>query len=523
MKAEQKKSVIPLWADRIEILSNMLPVMAIVGLFVAAYLRPIRLIFDNPFSYHFSHGILILGIISYMVWSERRLLKEIEIRPRIIEGSLVTLLASVLLLVAVYSETPVVEGVALVAGVAGLVLLLLGVSYLKALAVPILYLNFLFPIFDKLLSRYSPYFERVAAVLGGYFLTLFGVPHFQHDRYIELPHTVLRVVQACNGINHIIALIALVMFMGWLKRISLRRTVIYMLIAAGVGILANGLRIALIGVWTKYFGAESFHGPFDIFYSTFVFLAGFIVLGGLLQYLEKNETRNKIERVHDSQRNESKTMSMVHRKIGIAPKGIAAALLCATWAIPWLVHPVNASIDRDMGFFPLEIGGMQGRDVVALGEPYDRLEGFDSVLKRVYTDDQGSSVNLFIGYLGSQKKEKEIHKYPGGPLEDGHAGMEEIEGGSNPYRVNVALYDAGNVKREAVYIYVVAGKVVSHRYKAKINTMLEGVFSGKTNAAIVIASYVTGEEREKRNAGIAARKLMRNAIPAVQQYFTDGH
>jgi len=517
MKVKQNKRAVSLWTHHVDSLAYLLPVMAIVGLFVAAYLRPIRLIFDNPFSYHFSHGLLILGIIFYMVWSERRLLREIEIRPRIIEGSIITLLGSVILLVGVYSETPVVEGVALIVGVAGLVLLLLGVSCLKVLSIPILYLNFLFPIFDKILSRYSQYFERAGAVLGGYFLTLFGVPHYQHDRYIDLPHTVLKVVQACNGINHIIALIALVMFMGWLRKTRPYRTMIYMLLAAGVGILANGLRIALIGLWTKHFGAESFHGPFDLFYSTFVFMLGFIVLGAVLQYFENNTSGRENMPERNPEHCESMATFFECRKIGNVPMCIAATLLCATWIIPIFVHPSYAAIDWEMEHFPMTIGNMKGRDVDALGEPYERSVEFDSILRRVYLDDKGNSVNFFIGYLNSQKKGKEIHKYPGGLLEDGHAGVEVMESKLGEYRLNLSLYYSDSIRYEAVYFYVVGGKVVNHKYEAKIRTMIEGLFSGKTNAAVVIASCVTSESAGKSNHEKATRILIRSAIPEVLQ------
>jgi hypothetical protein len=66
--------------------TSMMPVRmpwfsVIIGvLFVFAYLRPIMLIFRNPFAYHFSHGLLILGIIFYMLWSKRAALKSIEVR-----------------------------------------------------------------------------------------------------------------------------------------------------------------------------------------------------------------------------------------------------------------------------------------------------------------------------------------------------------------------------------------------------------------------------------------------------------
>jgi hypothetical protein len=63
----------------------------------------------------------------------------------------------------------------------------------------------------------------------------------------------------------------------------------------------------------------------------------------------------------------------------------------------------------------------------------------------------------------------------------------------------------------------VGGKVVNHKYEAKIRTMIEGLFSGKTNAAVVIASCVTSESAGKSNHEKATRILIRSAIPEVLQ------
>lgn len=76
------------------------------------------------------------------------------------------------------------------------------------------------------------------------------MPVFRNGQFIERPHNLLKVGQACNGINHIIALVALVIFWGYLRNFSLFNMGLSILIAASAGIMANGLRVGLIGVWT---------------------------------------------------------------------------------------------------------------------------------------------------------------------------------------------------------------------------------------------------------------------------------
>ncbi len=504
--------------------SNYLPaqmppvVIIVVLLFALVYLGPIILIFHNPYSYHFSHGILILGIISYMLWEKRKSLKNIPVNPDIIPSVAVLILGSVVLWAGKYTETPVVEGTALVVGVAGMVLLLLGAGYFKALLFPIFYLNFLFPIFDKILAGYSTYFERTAAFLGSLFLKLVGIPLIQQGQIIELPHIVLKVGQACNGINHIIALVALVIFWGYLRNFSLFNMGLSIVIAAAAGILANGLRVGLIGLWTKYFGTESFHGPFDIFYSTFVFLAGIIILVLILPKLQRKEAIKTIQ-------------EPVARTAGLEDEGVVKKRM--TWAsgfafvvlVPSLlmlsfIRPAVVTVDRDLLGFPLTVAGWQGEDVARLGEPFEQAADYDSVLRRVYRDSQGNDVNLFIGYLNSQRKNREIHQTPKAIQLEYASNMEVGAGTSAAFNVRGVEYHSGSATRKAVYFYHVNGRIIGSRYMAKIASMLYGIIHQKTDAAIIMVSFRkdggTGSTDEN-----AVKNFVVELIPAVRIFMME--
>ncbi len=494
--------------------------LVIIGvLFVFAYLRPIALIFHNPFSYHFSHGLLILGIIFYMLWCKRAALKRIDVHPNIVAGLIISLLGSAMLMVGIYNEAPIVEGVAFIVGVVGIVLIMFGSGYLKALAFPIFFLNFLFPIFDKILASYSPYLERIAAMIGGHFLMLSGMQVTLNDRVIGLPHITLIVVQACNGINHIIALMALVIFMGFLRSFSFLRVLIYVVVAAAVGILANGLRIGLIGIWTKFFGADSFHGPYNLFYSTFVFLAGFIVLGILMHTAEKGRERKKGAVQHLSVKG-GKVALTLDPKVNRIAFAVAVVLLLSTWAFPSFVRPVSITVERDMNEFPLRISSWQGRDVETLKEPYEETWGFDSLLKRIYQDPFGNRVNLFIGYLDSQRKDREIDDQPKGILVNSVSKFDVEFESADDLSLEALEYNVDNAKHEAVYFYFVNGRIISHRYKARIATILSKLQHRKTNAAIILISFSKKNGSPNWSDEEVARKFIGELIPVVQTFLS---
>lgn len=436
-----------------------------------------------------------------------------DIRPNIIAGAVLSLLGSTALMAGIFSDTAVVEGVALIIGVAGLVLLLLGTVLLKALIFPILYLSFSFPLFDKILAGYSHYFEQITALIAGNILKIVGIPVLRHDKILELPHISLNVVQACNGINHIIALAALVLFVGYLEQMRYWKIMMLMLIAVVVGITANGLRVGLIGLWTMYFGTESFHGPFDIFYSSFVFLVGFIVIWLVMPILKKQEKQ------------QASIDQNGHVKVG-APKydrkrtaracGVAFGILILTWIVTTYANPVVNLVEKDLNNVPLAVGDWQGRDVETLGEPYERAEGYDSVLKRVYRDTRGKEINLYIGYLNSQKKGREIHLYPGGKLETNNSEIVVTRQGNEAYKLRTSAYKVDSTGRRAIYFYAVNGNIINHRYKAKLASMVEGMLSQKTNAAVIIVSYAADNKYEESETEKAVLQLTGELIPLLQ-------
>jgi EpsI family protein len=413
----------------------------------------------------------------------------------------------------IFSDTAVVEGVALIIGVAGLVLLLLGIEFLKALIFPILYLSFSFPLFDKILAGFSHYFEQITALIAGHFLKIAGIPVLMHDKILELPHISLNVVQACNGINHIIALAALVLFVGYLEQMRYWKIMLLMLIAVVVGIMANGLRVGLIGLWTMYFGTESFHGPFDIFYSSFVFLVGFIVIGLVMPIMKRKEK----QQVPTHQKLHVKVDATNYSKKRTASACAAAfGILILTWIVTAFANPVMMPVEKDLNNVPLAVGNWQGRDVETLGEPYERAEGYDSVLRRVYRDNRGKEINLFIGYLNSQKKGREIHLYPGGKLETNNSETDVTRQGNETYRLRTSAYKVDSTGRKAIYFYSVNGNITNHRYKAKLASMIEGILSQKTNAAVIIVSYAANGNNEDPEIEKAALQLTGELIPLIQ-------
>lgn len=193
-------------------------------------------------------------------------------------GSLVVIIGCLILLAGKWSATLLIEKVSLVATFLGLTWLLLGTRYLKILWLPISYLLFMFPLFEKSLGTLSIYFQLLTAWIALAFLKLTGMPVVLSDTYIELPHITLEIGRACSGISQIFALVALAVFVAYVTEGTRRRGVFLALSAFAIGVVLNGFRVALIAFWTGIRGEGFEHGPFDIFYVSFVFIGGVSIL-----------------------------------------------------------------------------------------------------------------------------------------------------------------------------------------------------------------------------------------------------
>ena len=100
--------------------------------------------------YGFSHGFLVPLVSLYFVWLQWPVLRQAPMSPSITPGLLWLIPATVLLLASEVAGVLTTESLAFILVLAGLVLLLCGGAYLKALAFPLIYLVFMTPVLDTL-------------------------------------------------------------------------------------------------------------------------------------------------------------------------------------------------------------------------------------------------------------------------------------------------------------------------------------------------------------------------------------
>lgn len=193
----------------------------------------------------FAHGIVVLPISAYLIWTRRVPLAAAVVRP-----ALVMVLPLVLAIVAWCAGVAFsLASLEHLAGTAVLVLALwlyLGHEAFRIIAFPICFLMFMAPVGDFLVPTLMDYTADFTVTA----LRATGVPVFQEGHHFVVPNGSWSVVEACSGIRYLIASLMVGALYAYLNYRSFKRRALFVVVASLVPIVANWLRaymIVLIG------------------------------------------------------------------------------------------------------------------------------------------------------------------------------------------------------------------------------------------------------------------------------------
>ncbi|MCM8763716.1 MAG: exosortase W [Candidatus Omnitrophica bacterium] len=502
-----------------------LRVLLILTIFTILYRDTFFRLFKGWFSYEESHGLLILGISIYFIWKKRNLLKAINPNPLLFYGAILLILGCFILVAGKLSQTHIIQDVSIIFSLFGIVLLIGGVSAFKILFLPIGYLVFMFPVFSELLSNFSIYLQQTTAIIAANLLKIFGMPVLRTAQFIELPHISLEVAQACNGINHIMALVALSIPLAILAQNSLSKKASLVIIAFIIGIMANGLRVALIGIWSAYKKNGPLHGPHDIFYVSFIFFFGMgllLIINRWLQIRSSSPSQsispsrdfspkslhspfgrgrsNDFPKYLFSPLGEGKGEGNVEgkKKVIFAPILIGTLIFIPTIIFLHFYRPIPILLGKHLTSFPVAIGEWQGKDMSQIKDFLSRIRA-DEELNRVYKKNSGEELELFIRYFSLQEKGRSITDYRF-YFPDHHRETFRIRNENSIININKIKKFNHNKEENIYFWYEIGGKTINHHYLVKFELFKNSLLFRNSNGAIIfIISKVRPDKFEESN------------------------
>jgi exosortase len=193
-----------------------------------------------------SHGFLVPIVILWVVWRERQRWRALEARPNWWGFALLAAAAGMQFASAI--------GVGLFAGsvaffvsVAGAVLCLGGVAWLRALAFPLALGVFMLPKLAIVYNQATLPLQLLASRIAAGILTAAGIGVIREGNILDVGGHRIAVVEACDGIRYLLSLGFMAVVFAYLS--DSKPWMRWALLAAAVpiAILANAVRVAAAG------------------------------------------------------------------------------------------------------------------------------------------------------------------------------------------------------------------------------------------------------------------------------------
>jgi EpsI family protein len=466
-------------------------VFLLLALFLASYFEIIAWVIKGWFRLDNAYSLLIFLLFLYMLWNTKKVLLHLPAKPNLPIGILILLLGCVTLIAGKLSGTLLLQGISFVLSLLGLVWLILGNDFARTLWVPITYLIFMFYLFEELLSNLSAYFQHATAWIAARLLDLGGMPVMLDGYVIQLPHISLEVAKVCNGINHLLAIVAIAIPFTFLSSFTRYFKAIVILTAVMIGIVANGLRVTMIAIWSKYNPGGPLHGPFDIFYVSFILILGLIFISLVLtidKFLGQNRPKPIPTSVSSLTESRSISTRKVFRATCIGIFFFAVSIFYLAWH-----HPKQILLEYPLQSIPRKIGLWKGRDVVEPNWPVKNLSA-DVEMKRIYLNaSTGAELGLYIGYYRSQHQNKELINDQLAWL---HLREKQIRIPLQTENLTILRGKARGIdsqtytgdKRHFYFWYRIDGESFTDRYAVKLKLLSDNFIKNRSNGALILLS-----------------------------------
>lgn len=464
----------------------------------------------------YSYGVLVPVISLYMLWLSRARLAGTASRPSWPLGLGLLAAGLVLHVAGDVGALLAAQEIAVVVCLVGAVALALGPSVLRVVWPPLAYLLLMFPFWGLLTEPLHYPFQLLSASLGTTMLELAGIPAYRDANYIELPNAVLDVARACSGVNYLVSVIAIGVPLAYVFLSGAGRRVLLVGMAVGLAVLANGLRVALIG-WLASSGISSDpYGPFHALQGMSVAAVGYAVLFAGLGLLTGREPRHPAAAL--GRPHAGRALAAAAPRL-MAPLAVTLVLFLGAGGYVRVRTALEEPPRTDLRAVPLVVGAWTADGTrppfvaAALLDP-------DVMLSRRYREPSGRAVDFHVAYFASQGQGHEAATSAGDAVLGGSVRAELRLGPEVSLSVNERRLSVSEGGGLLVYWYNVGGRATGSRTAAKLYTLRDGLFRGRTNAALV-ALLVSGRT-EERTAVLreAAVSLMRGLWPALDGHLT---
>jgi exosortase len=243
----------------------------------------------------FSHGFFIPAFSFLILMRNRARFAALRHQPSA-WGFFIVAMALILLVVGELGSELFISRLSLLFLIAGIVVLFLGWSFLRAGLAAWLILFLMVPIPAIIFNQLTLPLQLLASRVAAAALPLAGVPVLREGNILHLPSMSLEVADACSGIRSLFSLVSLAAIYGYLAGGTKWIRIALVLAAIPISIFVNSARIVGTGLMVQYGEPQLAHGFFHSFSGLLLFMASLVVLFVVHRFLVWVNARTGFER-----------------------------------------------------------------------------------------------------------------------------------------------------------------------------------------------------------------------------------
>lgn len=264
-------------------------VLALLAITVWSYWPTMAKLFnywqDND---DYSAGQLVPLVAAYLLWRERKALRQCRLVPCWGGGIALLILAATARIYGFLSVRPSVDRYSLVLTAAGLVLMVTGWQVFRRVSWILLFLFLMAPLPEVIRNMISLPLQRLATTGSVFLMEVFGVRVSQLGNIVILnENTRIAVAEACSGLRMLMAFIIVAAFFAYMVKRSRGKKATLVLSSIPVGVICNIVRIFVTAMLMLYVSTELGEKFFHDFAGLVMMPAAVLLMFGELWLMDR--------------------------------------------------------------------------------------------------------------------------------------------------------------------------------------------------------------------------------------------
>lgn len=192
-----------------------------------------------------AHGFAVPVVILWILWRERGRWRRLEVQPSW-WGCALLALAAALDFAGALGVGLFARSLALLLSIAGAMLCLGGMAWLRVCAFPFVLALFMLPKLAIVYNQITLPLQLLATRLAASILTIAGFTVGRQGNILNVAGHSIAVVEACDGIRYLIPLGFTALVLAYLTSSKIWMRVVLFTAAVPLAIIANGIRVAAV-------------------------------------------------------------------------------------------------------------------------------------------------------------------------------------------------------------------------------------------------------------------------------------